>query len=127
MPYKSDEVLGKLKRAGFEERRRAGSHIVLRHPDGRQTYVAMHPGDVADVVHGEGEYPTQTVGIADGVALHCVAQKDAVQKRGEVGKCRVVVRQPVDRREPPAPRSGYAGPSLRAAPTSTAGVTRWSP
>jgi predicted RNA binding protein YcfA (HicA-like mRNA interferase family) len=46
MPYKSDEVLRKLKRAGFVEKRRAGSHIVLRHPDGRQTYVAMHPGDV---------------------------------------------------------------------------------
>ena len=46
MPYKSDEVLRKLKRAGFEERRRAGSHVVLRHPDGRQTYVAMHPGDM---------------------------------------------------------------------------------
>ena len=46
MPYKSDEVLRKLKRAGFVEKRRSGSHIVLRHPDGRQTYVAMHPGDV---------------------------------------------------------------------------------
>ena len=46
MPYKSDEVLRKLRRAGFEERRRAGSHVVLRHPDGRQTYVAMHPGDM---------------------------------------------------------------------------------
>jgi predicted RNA binding protein YcfA (HicA-like mRNA interferase family) len=46
MPYKSDEVLRKLKRAGFEERRRAGSHVVLRHPDGRQTYVAMHPVDM---------------------------------------------------------------------------------
>jgi predicted RNA binding protein YcfA (HicA-like mRNA interferase family) len=46
MPYKSDEVLRKLRRAGFIEKRRTGSHIVLRHPDGRQTYVAMHPGDM---------------------------------------------------------------------------------
>ena len=46
MPYKSDEVLRRLKRAGFAEKRSSGSHIVLRHPDGRQTYVAMHPGDV---------------------------------------------------------------------------------
>ena len=46
MPYKLAEVLRTLKRAGFEERRRADSHIVLRHPDGRQTYVAMHPGDM---------------------------------------------------------------------------------
>jgi predicted RNA binding protein YcfA (HicA-like mRNA interferase family) len=39
-------VLRKLKREGFLEKRSSGSHIVLRHPDGRQTYVAMHPGDV---------------------------------------------------------------------------------
>ena len=24
--------------------RQSGSHKILRHPDGRQTYVAMHPG-----------------------------------------------------------------------------------
>ena len=46
MPYKSAEVLRKLKRGGFLETRSSGSHIVLRHPDGRQTYVAMHPGDI---------------------------------------------------------------------------------
>jgi predicted RNA binding protein YcfA (HicA-like mRNA interferase family) len=46
MPYKSSEVLRKLKRGGFQETRTSGSHIVLRHPDGRQTYVAMHPGDI---------------------------------------------------------------------------------
>lgn len=44
MPYSVREVLGKLLRAGFEEVRQAGSHKVLRHPDGRQTYIAMHPG-----------------------------------------------------------------------------------
>jgi predicted RNA binding protein YcfA (HicA-like mRNA interferase family) len=27
-------------------RRQSGSHVVLRHPDGRQTYVPMHSGDV---------------------------------------------------------------------------------
>jgi predicted RNA binding protein YcfA (HicA-like mRNA interferase family) len=46
MPYKAREVLAQLQRAGFEVRRQSGSHVVLRHPDGRQTYVAMHPGDV---------------------------------------------------------------------------------
>ena len=45
MPYKAREALSKLQRAGFAVRRQSGSHIVLRHPDGRQTYVAMHPGD----------------------------------------------------------------------------------
>jgi predicted RNA binding protein YcfA (HicA-like mRNA interferase family) len=44
MPYSSREVLAKLLRAGFVEARQSGSHKVLRHPDGRQTYVAMHPG-----------------------------------------------------------------------------------
>jgi predicted RNA binding protein YcfA (HicA-like mRNA interferase family) len=44
MPYSSREVLAKLLRAGFVEVRQTGSHKVLRHPDGRQTYVAMHPG-----------------------------------------------------------------------------------
>jgi predicted RNA binding protein YcfA (HicA-like mRNA interferase family) len=46
MPYKAREVLAKLQRAGFVIKRQRGSHVVLRHDDGRQTYVAMHPGDV---------------------------------------------------------------------------------
>jgi predicted RNA binding protein YcfA (HicA-like mRNA interferase family) len=46
MPYKAREVLAKLQRAGFVVRRQSGSHVVLRHADGRQTYVAMHTGDV---------------------------------------------------------------------------------
>lgn len=46
MPYKAKDVLRRLKRAGFEERRQSGSHLVLRHADGRQTYLPMHPGDV---------------------------------------------------------------------------------
>jgi predicted RNA binding protein YcfA (HicA-like mRNA interferase family) len=46
MPYKAREVLAKLQRAGFVIKRQSGSHVVLRHADGRQTYVAMHPGDV---------------------------------------------------------------------------------
>jgi len=47
MPHKAKEVLRKLKRAGFEERRQSGSHLVLRHEDGRQTYLPMHTGDVS--------------------------------------------------------------------------------
>lgn len=46
MPFKARELLGKLQRAGFVVKRQSGSHVVLRHPDGRQTYVAMHPGDI---------------------------------------------------------------------------------
>jgi predicted RNA binding protein YcfA (HicA-like mRNA interferase family) len=46
MPYPAREVLAKLLRAGFVEVRQSGGHKILRHPDGRQTYVAMHPGDL---------------------------------------------------------------------------------
>ena len=48
MAYSAREVLAKLRRAGFEEARQSGSHKVLRHADGRQTYVAMHTGDVPE-------------------------------------------------------------------------------
>jgi predicted RNA binding protein YcfA (HicA-like mRNA interferase family) len=44
MPYSAREVLARLIRAGFIEVRQSGSHKVLRHTDGRQAYVAMHPG-----------------------------------------------------------------------------------
>jgi predicted RNA binding protein YcfA (HicA-like mRNA interferase family) len=46
MPYKAREVLAKLQRAGFVIKRQSGSHVILRHSDGRQTYVAMHTGDI---------------------------------------------------------------------------------
>jgi len=46
MPYKAREVVAKLQRAGFVVRRLSGSHMVLRHADGRQTYVAVHTGDI---------------------------------------------------------------------------------
>ncbi len=46
MPFKAKELLRKLKKAGFTEKRQSGSHVIMRHPDGRQTYIAMHPGDI---------------------------------------------------------------------------------
>jgi len=46
MPYSAKEVLRALQRAGFIEKRQSGSHKILRHPDGRQTYVAMHTRDI---------------------------------------------------------------------------------
>jgi len=46
MPCNAREALAKLQRAGFVVKRQSGSHVVLRHADGRQTYVAMHPGDI---------------------------------------------------------------------------------
>jgi predicted RNA binding protein YcfA (HicA-like mRNA interferase family) len=46
MPFTPREVIAKLKRAGFEETRQTGSHLFLRHPDGRLTFVAIHRGDI---------------------------------------------------------------------------------
>lgn len=46
MPYTAKEVLAKLLRAGFEEKRQTGSHKILRHSDNRQTYIAMHTKDI---------------------------------------------------------------------------------
>lgn len=46
MPCTARELLAKLKRVGFVVKRQSGSHVILRHDDGRQTYVAMHPGDI---------------------------------------------------------------------------------
>ncbi|MDP3683071.1 MAG: type II toxin-antitoxin system HicA family toxin [Ignavibacteria bacterium] len=48
MPYKAKIILTKLLEAGFVEKRQTGSHKILRHPDGRQTYVAMHTTDVPE-------------------------------------------------------------------------------
>jgi predicted RNA binding protein YcfA (HicA-like mRNA interferase family) len=42
MPPRPDEVIRKLKRAGFEEFSGEGSHRVLKHPDGRRTVVPFH-------------------------------------------------------------------------------------
>lgn len=46
MPYTPQEVVAKLKRGGFAEVRQTGSHLFLRHSDGRLTFVAMHRGDI---------------------------------------------------------------------------------
>ena len=46
MPYTPREVIAKLKRAGYKEVRQTGSHLFLRHDDGRMTFVAMHRGDI---------------------------------------------------------------------------------
>ncbi|HPI36706.1 MAG TPA: type II toxin-antitoxin system HicA family toxin [Ignavibacteriaceae bacterium] len=48
MPYQPKEVLAKLLKAGFIVKRQSGSQVVLRHSDGRQTYVAMHTKDIPE-------------------------------------------------------------------------------
>lgn len=41
---KPQEVVGLLRRKGFEEVRQKGSHKQFRHPDGRTTTVPFHKG-----------------------------------------------------------------------------------
>lgn len=42
MPVKPKEVVRILKKAGFYEDRQSGSHLILKHADGRMTSVPMH-------------------------------------------------------------------------------------
>lgn len=45
---RGQRVVRALERAGFKVARVAGSHHIMRHPDGRGTTVPVHPGrDVA--------------------------------------------------------------------------------
>lgn len=41
---KATEILAILNRHGFVRVRQSGSHVVLRHPDGRRTTVPLHKG-----------------------------------------------------------------------------------
>jgi len=47
LSWTADEVVRELKAAGFVlVRQNATSHAVYRHPDGRQTTISMHRGDI---------------------------------------------------------------------------------
>lgn len=40
----AQEILAVLQRQGFAPVRQSGSHVVLKHPDGRRTTVPLHKG-----------------------------------------------------------------------------------
>ena len=42
---RGEEVVAALRRGGFEVIRQRGSHVFLKHPDGRATVVPVHPGE----------------------------------------------------------------------------------
>lgn len=42
------ELIRILKKMGFETIRLEGSHVFLRHPDGRTTVVPVHSGEEID-------------------------------------------------------------------------------
>jgi predicted RNA binding protein YcfA (HicA-like mRNA interferase family) len=41
---KADELIRALERAGFQIIRQRGSHVRMKHPDGRIVTVPVHPG-----------------------------------------------------------------------------------
>lgn len=45
---KGEGVIKALKKAGFEVIRQKGSHVYLKHPDGRSTVVPVHKGKDVD-------------------------------------------------------------------------------
>ena len=40
------DLVKALQKAGFVKARQTGSHVYLKHPDGRLTSVSVHPGTV---------------------------------------------------------------------------------
>lgn len=44
-PLPAKRVLHALEALGFRTVRQKGSHVFLRHPDGRATVVPVHPGE----------------------------------------------------------------------------------
>ncbi len=43
---KGRELIRALERAGFTVQRTRGSHVFLKHPDGRATTVPVHSGEI---------------------------------------------------------------------------------
>lgn len=44
-PQPPEKIIKALNKAGFESIRRKGSHVFMRHPDGRTTVVPFHKGE----------------------------------------------------------------------------------
>jgi len=44
-PLPGERVVKALQKAGFDVVRQRGSHVFLRHPDGRATVVPIHKGE----------------------------------------------------------------------------------
>jgi predicted RNA binding protein YcfA (HicA-like mRNA interferase family) len=44
-PQSPTKVIKALSKLGFKIVRKHGSHVVLKHPDGRLTVVPVHPGE----------------------------------------------------------------------------------
>ena len=44
-PVSSDKVIKALGKIGFQPVRQKGSHLFMRHADGRSTVIPIHPGE----------------------------------------------------------------------------------
>jgi len=44
-PLTAKKTIRILEKIGFQKIRQKGSHIILRHPDGRMTVVPVHKGE----------------------------------------------------------------------------------
>jgi len=44
-PLPANKVIKALEKMGFKRIRQKGSHMFMRHPDGRTTLITLHPGE----------------------------------------------------------------------------------
>ncbi|HWQ96330.1 MAG TPA: type II toxin-antitoxin system HicA family toxin [Candidatus Methylomirabilis sp.] len=44
-PLPAKEVVKALEKIGFQQIRQKGSHLFMRHSDGRTTLITVHPGE----------------------------------------------------------------------------------
>lgn len=44
-PVSAEKVVKALNKIGFQPVRQKGSHLFMRHPDGRSTVIPIHPGE----------------------------------------------------------------------------------
>lgn len=61
-PIKPDKLIKTLEKLGFRKIRQSGSHVVLRHIDGRWTTVPLHKGK--DVAKGTFAKILKDVGLS---------------------------------------------------------------
>jgi len=44
-PISAEKVIKALTKIGFSVIRQRGSHVIMKHPDGRVTVIPVHPGE----------------------------------------------------------------------------------
>lgn len=70
-PAHAMDVIKALSKRGFEARHTKGSHVFLKHPDGRTTTVPVHPGEEIDrhllrkIAADTGMHPEEFMHLVD--------------------------------------------------------------